>query len=273
MRAARRHHDVGRARRRKAAAIDVGVVQEIHTVDDEALLARGLAAEHFRALHDAGVLLDHLVASAGRHVVTVGPDRRPRVVGKERPLERVTVVRPERILTGADRIAHRVRAIGRLRRRCLSRLRSRKRRWRTWTTRPPRPPGLSRLRGLAWPRSIPIEHRRPEDRHHDEPAPGELVVSDDGVAIRAGLAHAAEAGKNRVGAHGSVQCPAGRIVPRTLFREDRELRVDDLEDVVRADGERVVRWIPRSGRVVRARTGSHAGTEAVEAFEDRERGS
>ncbi len=268
-----RYHDVGRARRRKAAAIDVGVVQEIHTVNDDALLARGLAAEHFRALHDAGVLLDHLVAGARRHVVPVGPDRRPWVVGKERPLERVTIVRPQRILTGADRIAHRVRAIGELRRRCLSRLRRRKRRWRTWTTGPPRPRGLSRRRGLAGPRSVRIEHRAPEDRHHDEPAPGELVVSDDGVAVRAGLAHAAEAGEDRVGAHGSVQRPAGRIVPRTFFREDRELRVDDLEDVVRADGERVIRWIPRRGRVVRTRTGGHAGTEAVEALEDRERGS
>ena len=50
--------------RRQRRAVDVGVVQEVDVVDDEALLGGRLALEHLRAIDDAGVLLDH--SSTGR---------------------------------------------------------------------------------------------------------------------------------------------------------------------------------------------------------------
>src|SRR5262249_38913669 len=92
-------------------AVNIRVVQEIHSVNDEALLAGRLAPEHLRALHDAGMFLDHVVASAGRDVVTVGPDRRARIIGEEQPQKFVAIVRAERVGACADRVAHRVRAL------------------------------------------------------------------------------------------------------------------------------------------------------------------
>ena len=82
LRATSRHHDVGRSRRRKFPAIDVGVVQKIHTVDHDALLGRWLARQHSRAIRDARVFLNHIVARAGWRVVAVGPNRRTWIVRK-----------------------------------------------------------------------------------------------------------------------------------------------------------------------------------------------
>ena len=57
------HHDVGRAGGRKRKTIDVGIIQEIDTIDDDALLGGLFALEHLRPVDDAyspsgsGVLL------------------------------------------------------------------------------------------------------------------------------------------------------------------------------------------------------------------------
>src|SRR5215203_2445761 len=59
------------------------------------------------------MLLDHLVAGAGRRVVPVGPDRRTRIVRKQRTEEFVPIVRTERIRPRADRVAHRIRTLRR----------------------------------------------------------------------------------------------------------------------------------------------------------------
>src|SRR5262249_50881711 len=107
----RRHQDVRRARRRQTFAVNVRVVQEIHSVNDDALFAGRLALEHLRALHDTAMFLNHFVARAGRDVVTVGPDRRARIIGEERPQKFVAIVRAERVGADADRVAHRVRAL------------------------------------------------------------------------------------------------------------------------------------------------------------------
>src|ERR1700730_972513 len=80
-----RHHDIWRTRRRQTLAIDVGVIKKIRAIDDDALFSGWLAFQHLRAVCDARMLLDHFVAGAGGNVVTVGPDRRPRIVRKERP--------------------------------------------------------------------------------------------------------------------------------------------------------------------------------------------
>src|SRR5262249_12630 len=110
-RTASRHYDVRRSARRQSLAINVRVVQEINSVNDDALLAGRFALEHLRALHNAGMLLDHVVARAGRDVVTVGPNRRARIIREERPQKFVAIVWAERVGTGADRVAHRVRAL------------------------------------------------------------------------------------------------------------------------------------------------------------------
>src|SRR5262249_50339289 len=111
LRAAGRHQDVRRARRRKPLAIDVRVVQEIHSVNDDALLAGRFALEHLRALNNAGMLLDHVVARAGRDVVAVRPDSRARIIREERSQKFVAIVWAERVGSGADRVAHRVRTL------------------------------------------------------------------------------------------------------------------------------------------------------------------
>ena len=80
LRSAGCHHDVRRARRRKRCPVDVGVVQEVDVLDDEALFGRRFAFQHPRAIDDAGVLLggngvgNPVVAGARRDVVPVGPD-------------------------------------------------------------------------------------------------------------------------------------------------------------------------------------------------------
>ena len=57
------------------------------------------------------MLLDHIVASAGRDVVTIRPDRRTRVIGEKRAQEFVAIIRTQRVRTRADRIADRIRPL------------------------------------------------------------------------------------------------------------------------------------------------------------------
>ena len=56
----------GAPRGGSALPVEVGVVEEVDAVDDDALLGRGLALEHPGAIDDAGVLLDEVVAGARR---------------------------------------------------------------------------------------------------------------------------------------------------------------------------------------------------------------
>jgi hypothetical protein len=58
------------------------------------------------------------------------------------------------------------------------------------------------------------------------------VVGDGRVTVVLGLAASAEAGPDRVG----IGLPARRILLGTRLRVDRELLIDDLDHVVRADG-------------------------------------
>src|SRR5439155_13995906 len=112
---------------------------------------------------------------------------------------------------------------------------------------------------------IAIEHGAAEDRHHDEPAIRELVIADNSVAIGARFADTAESSEQRVAADRTVQRLARRVVARALLREDRQLRVDDLHDVVWTDGERVVGRVAWRGRIVGARPRDEPEAETVEA--------
>jgi hypothetical protein len=258
LRAASRHHNVRSARRRKPLAINVRVVQEIHSANDDALLAGRLALEHLRALHDACMLLDHVVARAGRDVITVGPDREPRIIGEERSQKFVAIVGSEGIGTGADRVAHRVRAlrsgllsalssrIGLSARRLAPRLnrlpwrRNEQRNGCAWLTRLTRHAQLRGIAGATGLRLIGTDSPSPEDRHHDQPAIGELVITHDRVAVVRGLARAAEAFEDRVGQDWAVENLASRVEPLALLREDGHPRIDGLHNVVWPDGETVV---------------------------------
>ena len=116
---------------RQRLAVEIRVVQKVHPVHDHALLGRRLAEQHVPAIDGARVLLDDVVAGAGRYVIAVGPNGGPRIIREERPQEFVAIVRAERIGARADRIAHRERALllGWPRRTC-SGCGVRRRRWR-----------------------------------------------------------------------------------------------------------------------------------------------
>src|SRR6185436_6797842 len=77
---------------------------------DDALLGRAEALQHAVAIDRAGVLLDHVVARAGRVVIGVRPDGDARVVREQRAPEDVAIERPGRVRAGADRVTHRVQA-------------------------------------------------------------------------------------------------------------------------------------------------------------------
>src|SRR5258707_5300617 len=274
LRAAGRYHDVWRARRRQTLAVDVGVVQEVCAVDDDTLFGGRLSFQHLRAIGDARMLLDHFVAGAGRNIVAVGPDRRSGIIRKERPQEFVAIVRAKRIWPDADCIAHRVRALRSRRGRLAPRLR----RLVELNSRTEKPDGragliffsghahLGRIAVVACLRLVGANSSAPERRHHDEPAIGKLVITNDGVTIVSRLARATEALENRVSRDWPVQNFAGLSVLLPLPCEDRHPRIDDLKDVVRSNRETVVRRIAHCRSAVWAFE-PHA--KAVETFHER----
>src|SRR5215831_5391195 len=54
------------------------------------------------------MLLNDFITGACWNVVAVGPDRRPRIIRKQRPEEFVAIIGTEWVRTRADRITHRV---------------------------------------------------------------------------------------------------------------------------------------------------------------------
>jgi hypothetical protein len=103
--------------------------------------------------------------------------------------------------------------------------------------------GDAHLRGLTGPpglRLIGPLRAAPEDRHHYQPAISKLIIANYRVAIVGGLARAAEASKKRIGRDRPVQGLARCSEPLSFLGEDRHPRIDDLEDVVQADGESVI---------------------------------
>src|SRR5262249_8626430 len=87
------------------------VVEEVDLIDDDALLRGGLTLQQLVALDDTCVLLNDLVARAGRHIITVGPNRGAWIIRKERAQEFVSIVRAQRIRSRADRVTHGIRSL------------------------------------------------------------------------------------------------------------------------------------------------------------------
>ena len=100
-----------------------------------------------------------------------------------------------------------------------------------------------------------------EDGHDDQPAIGQLVVADDGVAV-VDLPGVSEALEKIVGRNGAVEHLSGRIEARALLGEDRHSRVDDLDDMVRPDRQGVIGRIAEHRLALRS---LEALAEAVEA--------
>src|SRR5689334_25008957 len=57
------------------------------------------------------MFLDHVVASACRYVITIGPNGGPRIIRKERSQKLVTIVFAEGIFTGTHCITNRERSL------------------------------------------------------------------------------------------------------------------------------------------------------------------
>src|SRR5262245_66629716 len=91
------HYDVRCSARRQLFAVYIRVVQEIYAVNDDTLFGGRLALEHLRALHDTCMLLNHVVARAGRNIISIGPDCRTRVIREERPEKFIAIVASERV--------------------------------------------------------------------------------------------------------------------------------------------------------------------------------
>jgi hypothetical protein len=102
-----------------------------------------------------------------------------------------------------------------------------------------------------------------ENRHHDEPAVGQLIVAHDGIAVVVRFTGAAEALEQRVGGDGAVDDLA--ILP-----EDRHAGVDDLDDVVAADGKGVVGGVAHFPAALRS---LQPDAQAVKARDETRRGS
>ena len=258
---------------RQLLAIEIGVVEKVHVVDDDALLGRVLALEHPRPIDDAGVLLNHVVAGAGRHVVAVGPDRRTRIVRKERPHELVSIVWAERVGPGAQRVAHRERPERCARRRGSGspaaattgrrrdRVRRNRRRCRrfiealrtTGLSAAPRHAARRRLARSTGHRLGVARRQSRKDRHDDQPAIGKLVVPRDGVAVVVRFARAAKSSKDIVRRDGAIENLSRGVELLALLREDRRSRIHDLHDVIGPDGDGVVRGIAQRRRALRSR--------------------
>src|SRR6185436_21025218 len=141
---------------------------------------------------------------------------------EERPEELIAIVAPHRIGARADGVAHRVgtlrsvtaaaasawrlRAAGRLiGRRGRGRRRQEQRRSRTRLVGDADRTDVGAAAGLPFTRLIGPWRRAREERHEDQPAVGDLVVSHDGIAALARLARSAEALEEVVGVDGAVE--------------------------------------------------------------------
>jgi hypothetical protein len=72
-----------------------------------------------------------------------------------------------------------------------------------------------------------------------------LIVPRNRVAIVDRLARPAKSAKDVVGLHGSVERAAGGVELATSLGEDRHSRVHDLHDVIGADREGIIGWVPQ----------------------------
>jgi hypothetical protein len=79
-----------------------------------------------------------------------------------------------------------------------------------------------------------------KDRHHNQPASGQLIIANDSVAIVARFALASESGKDGVGDDGPIQNFSGSVETPAFLGVDRYARVYGLEDVIRTDSQAVV---------------------------------
>src|SRR5262249_206731 len=129
--------------------------------------------------------------------------------------------------------------------------------------------GRANSRGIACAtglRLIRTDGPPPENRHHYQPAISELIITHDGVAIVRCLTCPAEAFEDIVSRDGAVENFARRVVLPAFLREDGYARIDRLHNVIRPDGETVVRRVAQCGRALRP---FKPDAKPVEARDDR----
>src|SRR5262245_46542352 len=136
------------------------------------------------------MFLDHIVARAGRHVITIGPNGRSRIIRKEWTKKFVTIVFAERIFTRAYGIANRERSLALCcRRRTIGIYRwigNGRRNELEWTARLRRASWWTRVRrvtGFPYRRLIGPDRTTRKDRHDDQPSARQLIVANDRVAV------------------------------------------------------------------------------------------
>ena len=79
-----------------------------------------------------------------------------------------------------------------------------------------------------------------ERRHYHQPAIGKLIIANYSVAVVRVFAGAAKAFEDCVGSNWAVENFASHLELLTFPGVNRHSRVDDLKDVIWADGEAVV---------------------------------
>ena len=107
-------------------------------------------------------------------------------------------------------------------------------------------PWLARLAHRGWLTGTrrlrlygPLRQPR-EDRHDDEPAVGELIVTYDSITIVELLARTAKTPEDIARCNRTVQGLASRVEQSSALCEDSHARVDYLHDVIRPHREAVV---------------------------------
>src|SRR5690349_2115586 len=110
--------------------------------------------------------------------------------------------------------------------------------------------------------------RTPKDRHHDQPATRELVIANNGVTVVLRFTRTTEALKDRIRDDRPVEDLPRLGIFLTSLGKYRHAGVHDLNDVVRPNCKRIVRWISKVSRALRSRK---PDAKPVETLGDRRR--
>jgi hypothetical protein len=119
----------------------------------------------------------------------------------------------------------------------------------------PRPSGLR----LIWP-----DGTASEDWHDDKPAVCELVIPNDSITVGPHFARASESLEDRVSRYRPVENLARRIVLFALLREDGDVRIHGLHNVIGPDRKAVIRRVALRNSSLRT---FKARAETVEALD------
>src|SRR5262245_36156744 len=158
------------------------------------------------------MLLDYVVAGACRHVITIGPDGGPGIIGKERSEKFVAIIFAKRIFTRAHCIADRERSLSLSCRRRAIRIHGgvgngwrNELEWIAGLRGPSYRTRLRRVTRLPYRRLIGPDRTTSKDRHYDQPTASQLIVTNDRVTVVARFALTTKSCKHCVGHNRAIQ--------------------------------------------------------------------